>query len=123
MFGKEGIGPAVVKLNHLPPFTPCSRAVNMRSVQTSGSTQPHRALISPACLAFGTAAGVASIGLSISHPPSCAPWLHTHYRRFDATMGALTPARLSPPGRSPRFMCTAFRPFRLQPPHAPPPPL
>ena len=28
--------------------------------------------------------------------------------RFDATMGALTPARLSSPDRSPRFMYTAF---------------
>ena len=29
-------------------------------------------------------------------------------RRFNATMGALTPARLSPPRRSPRFMYTAL---------------
>ena len=34
-------------------------------------------------------------------------------------MAALTPRRLSPPPRSPRFMCTTFRPFRRQPPLAP----
>ena len=28
--------------NHLPPFTPCSRAVNMRSVQTTTSGHPQR---------------------------------------------------------------------------------
>ena len=71
----------------------------MRSVQTSGSTQAQRARISPACLASGTAAGVASTGLSSTHPPSCAPWLHAHYGRFIATMGALTPARLSLAGQ------------------------
>ena len=32
-----------IRLNHSPPFTPSSRAVSIRSVQTVGSTQPQRA--------------------------------------------------------------------------------
>jgi hypothetical protein len=61
------------------------------------------------------------------------PSLHARYRRFPATMGALTPAptfaalRLStsmntalcPSRRSPCFTHTAFGPFRLHPPDSP----
>ena len=39
--------------------------------------------------------------------------------RFNATMSALTPMRHSSPHRSPCFTCTAFRPFRPQPPCVP----
>ncbi len=59
-----------------------------------------------------------SAGLSFTHPPSCIPLLHAHYRRFITTMDALTPDRLSPPARSPRLTHDAFHPFRLQPPDA-----
>ena len=51
----------------------------------------------PACLArSGTRTGVAVIVRCDSDPPPCAP-LHSHYRSFLATMGALTPAH---PGSS-----------------------
>ncbi|MCX6354908.1 MAG: hypothetical protein NTZ78_08400 [Candidatus Aureabacteria bacterium] len=96
MFGKE-------------TFTLSSRAVNMRSVHTDGSTQLHRALISSACIALsGTPTEVASLCMIFTPPPPCTPWLHAHYRHFIATMGAVTPARLSIPRRSPRFTCPAF---------------
>jgi hypothetical protein len=89
--GKESIGPA--KLNHLPPFTPCSRAVNIRSVQTVGSVHAQRARTSPACVTLaGTSAGVSSIGLSFPSPPSCAPFAPLPLRSFTATMVPLTPA-------------------------------
>jgi hypothetical protein len=84
--------------DHFPPFTPSSRAVNIRSVQTSGSTQDHLSRISPTCLApSGTSAGSLSKNLSFTCPPSCVPLLHAHYTRFSARMDALTPARLSCP--------------------------
>src|SRR5439155_21372707 len=81
-----------IKLNHLPPLTPTSRAVNIRSVQTEGSTQAQRARISPACLvSFDTAASSVSLSLSVTSPPSCAPFAPSPLREFLATMGALTP--------------------------------
>ncbi len=36
-----------IRLNHFPPLTPFSNAVNMRSVQTVDSTQAHREFSSP----------------------------------------------------------------------------
>jgi len=52
----------------------------MRSVHTDGSAQAQRARTSPACVApSGTAAGVGSVGLSITHPPSCTPSLDGRY--------------------------------------------
>ena len=61
----------------------------MRSVQTDRSAQAHRARTSPAGLApQGTGAGCGSVGLSFTHPPSCAPLLHARYRHFIARMGA-----------------------------------
>jgi len=39
-----------IKLNHFPPFTPDSRAVNIRSFQTVASVQAQRARTSPACV-------------------------------------------------------------------------
>ena len=99
MCGKENIGPAlIIRLNHLPPFTPFSSAVNMRSVQTDGSTQDQRSRISPTCLALsGTAVGCRSIVQPLTHPLPCAPFAPCPLRHFIATMGALTPA---PPGPS-----------------------
>ena len=65
------------------------------------------------------------------HLPA-VPSLHADYQRFLATMAALTPAVRSrlfgatrmntvhnPLRRSPRFTCTAFRPFHLHPPDSP----
>ena len=81
----------------------------MRSVQTDGSTHFHHSLISPACLAFtGTATGLSSANLYFTHPPSCTPSLHAHYRHFITTMGTLNPVRLSSSYRPPYVTCTAF---------------
>ncbi len=56
--------PTQQRRHYLPPFTPSFRAVNMRSVQTFGSTQFHLPLVSPACLALpGTPAGCPSLCL------------------------------------------------------------
>jgi len=94
--GKEGIRPAPMIPTILPPFTPCSSAVNMRSVQTDGSTHAQRARMSPACVArVGTAAGLCSVVPSFTHPPSCAPFAPCPLRHFIATTGALTPGQLS----------------------------
>jgi len=68
-------------VKYLAPFTPRSRAVRMRGVQTIGSVQSHRAWTSPACVArpvAGTGTGVRSVRLSIAHPPSCTPSLGGH---------------------------------------------
>ena len=55
----------------------------MRSVQIVGSDQAQRARHDPACLAVvvatGTAAGLSSADLAITHLPSCIPSLHGHY--------------------------------------------
>ena len=78
----------------LPPLIPSSRAVNIRSVQTAGSAQAHRARMSPACLAVaGTPAGSFSVCPFVTSPPSCAPFAPGPLRPFLATMGALTPVR------------------------------
>src|SRR5258708_2265002 len=83
-----------ITLYHLLPCTPFSRAVNIRSVQTAASTQAHRAQMVPVVLAVSsTAAG--SVVLSVTSPPPCVPSLPAHYRRFLATMDALTPVALS----------------------------
>jgi hypothetical protein len=77
-----------IRLNHFPPFTPCSRAANIRSVQADRSTQSHRFQVSPACLASaGTVAGCVSICLSIAYPPSCHPFAPPALPGFIATMG------------------------------------
>ncbi len=105
------------------PFTLSSRAVSMRAVRTFRWTKAQRALISPACIVpKDTSTGGTHM---FDHLASTflRPLAPRALPRFNATMGALTPARLSPPDRSPRFMYTTFRPFRLQPPNAPPPPL
>jgi len=72
----------------------------MRSLQTTGSTHAHRARTSPACLApWGTPAGVASAGPSLTPSTSLRPFAPRALPRFLATMDALTPARLSAPGQ------------------------
>jgi len=49
--------------------------------------------VSLACLAIkGTCASFGSVVLYKTHPPSCVPLLHAHYRHFIASMNALTPA-------------------------------
>src|SRR6058998_2856722 len=73
----------------MPPFTPTSRAVNIRSVQTAGSVQAQRACTSPTCLASGTGVGLSSIGQVFTSPPSCAPFAPLPLRSFIATTVAL----------------------------------
>ena len=89
------------KEGHVPPLTPLSRAVNMRSVHTDGSTQAHRARIGRSRLRSRLQGRQyhrgASVVINVSHPLSCIPSLHAHYRRFSTTMDALTPARVSLP--------------------------
>jgi len=103
--GKEGIRPAlVIRLCHLPPLTPISRAVSMRSVHSVGSHQDQRSWIDSSRLASsGTDEEDNVEGVDFTHSPTCIPWLHSHYRSFNATMDALTPARVSIPCRSPCF--------------------
>jgi hypothetical protein len=68
-------------------------SISIRLAQSDGLTAGV-----PARLAHsGTRTGVAIIVLRYSNPPSCTPLLHSHYRSFLATMGALTPAQ---PGSS-----------------------
>ena len=75
------IGPTCLSADvvyHIPPFTPSSRASNMRSVQTERSTHPHLSdRASPTCLAScGTVVGCSSFSLNFTHPPPCTPSLH-----------------------------------------------
>ena len=86
----------------MPPFTPVSRAVNIRSVQTDGSVHSQRDRASPACLALGTVAGCSSACLDITYPPSCVPFaprslqtLHHYYGRSDSCP-ALPAGQVSP---------------------------
>jgi len=63
-----------------PPLTPCTRAVNICSVQTVGSVHVHRRRSSPARLILSdTASGWFSIGWDIAFPPPCTPWLPRRY--------------------------------------------
>src|SRR4051812_16189505 len=64
------------RLNHLPPLTPLSRAVNMRSVHTLASVPSHCGATSLPCLAFGTPGRLICSCVSLTLPPSCPPWLH-----------------------------------------------
>ena len=86
----------------MPPFTPCSRAAGIRSLHTSGSTQAHRARMSPACLAVsagGTDAGTVSFGTSLTSSTFLRPFAPRALPRFITTMDALTPDRLSADGQ------------------------
>lgn len=83
----------------------------MRSVQTLGSAKAKRARVSPtglAPLAPDTRAGSFSDRPSFTLPPSCPPFAPRALSRFNAAMGAPTPARLSPPNGPPCFTHTAF---------------
>ena len=129
----------------VPPFTPCSSAVNMRPVQTLGSVHAQgpscrrspRRLSCPALLAlapFGQHCRRCRFRGSSHHASTfLRPLAPRALPRFVATTDALTspwPAlraldramnTLMTPRRSPCFTCMAFRPFRRQPPHAAPP--
>jgi hypothetical protein len=98
-----------------------------------GFESPHRRFSLASLTLSGTVPSILpSLPLRRLHLPA-RPSLHAHYRRFLATVGALTPAptlaalRLAqsmntapvPSRRSPRFTCTAFQPFRLHPPDSP----
>ena len=81
----------------------------MLLIQIDSSYQTHRIRHSLACLAFpGTNTGLSSINLNLTHPPSCTPSLHAHYRHFITTMGTLNPVRLSSSYRPPYVTCAAF---------------
>src|SRR5436190_4116693 len=89
MIGKVGVGPALtilsINLNHVPPFTPFSRVVNMRSVETWGLVHDQRSRTTPPGLAryrqgrSGIGGGVDSLRSFIPHPPSCVPSLLGSY--------------------------------------------
>jgi hypothetical protein len=112
-FRKEGMSPAGVvntlsiQLNHCPPLTPCLRAVNIRAVQNSGSTQLHRARMSLACLVTGdTAASSSSVlrSIPVFHFPASLgstpiTALLRYYGRCDSSAG-------SPPDRGLPDSCT-----------------
>ena len=96
-----------IKLNHCLPLTPRSRAVNIRSVQTSGSTQLHRARMSLACLVSAdTAASLSSVLLSIPSSTSLRPLAPRPLRRFFATTDAVTPLSGLFPNRGLPDSCT-----------------
>src|SRR5258708_18844947 len=99
-----------IRLCHLPPFTPFSRASSMRSVHTVGSVQLHRARTSPPRSSFRTACGCSSFGVSFTLPPSCPPLLHTSYGASSLLRGLcrLPPVSL-PSDDDPRF--TSHDPF------------
>ena len=92
MVVEEGVGPALMA--QTPPLTPSSRAVNIRSVQTVGSTQPHRGRISPARVALaGTASGCVFRRFGHRVSTFLHPFAPPALPGFFATMGALTPGR------------------------------
>src|SRR4030095_9918955 len=72
-----------IRLYHRPPWTPLSRAANIRSVQIDAFTQAHRcgAGVSPSGLATaGTGEGAVAlccISLNLPFPPSYPPSLGT----------------------------------------------
>ena len=84
-----------IRLNHTPPFTPCSRASSMRSVQIERSTQSHSCgRVSPVCLAeLHTGTGVASSEVRHNSSTFLRPLAPPALPGFFATMGALTPVR------------------------------
>ena len=119
MLGKESIRPALIQAVPFASFDPLLQG-------RQHALRPYRRLdprpagtdLSGVSSPFGQLCRLGRHGLP--HPPSCAPWLHAHYRRFSATMGALTPVRLSLLRTGiPASRTWPFRPFRLQPPSAP----
>src|SRR5215470_12118778 len=79
----RGAATLSIRLYHRPPWTPLSRAVNIRLVQMDASTQDHcdGAWVSPSGLAMlGTGEGAMSwccISLNLPSPPSYPPSLGT----------------------------------------------
>lgn len=65
------------RLYHWPPFTPFSRAANMRSVHTDASTQSHDRVSAPRLVVANTVFAIAFNGIcmSFSHPSSYPPSL------------------------------------------------
>jgi hypothetical protein len=124
---KEGLRPAFVigylsqRLNHLPPLTPFSRAANMRSVHTDGSTQAQRAPMSSPCPGVAaTREDSSSVVMGFLHPSSCPTFAPRPLRRFSALMRALTPRRLPiPQPGAPDFTLSCFRTSCRQPPDVP----
>ena len=121
MLGKEGIRPALIQAVPFASFDPLLQG-------RQHALRPHRRLdprptgtdLSGVSSPFGQLCRCVPRRHRLPHPPSYAPWLHARYRRFPATMGALTPVRLSLfPTGLPASRTRPSRPFRLQPPSAP----
>ena len=103
--------------DHLLPFTPFSRAANIRSVHTDGSAQGNLTRVSPPCLghepindgfgSFGIASRIYLPGILCSAPVT------THQRYYDASDSRWG---LFPIG-SPSVLHTTFLPFHPQPPY------
>ena len=88
--------PTLGKERHVPPFTPSSSAVSIRSVQTHGSVHDQRPRMSSACLAFaGTVADDCSLHPSFTYSTFLRPLAPPELPGFHATTAALTSARLS----------------------------
>ena len=100
-----------------PPDTPRPGAHSRRAAPQSGSTRVPQDRACPARLALSGTHGRwwhRPVGSHVS--TFLHPFARRALPRFLATMGVLTPGRLSSPPRSPCFTWLAFRPFRLQPP-------
>src|SRR5690606_10577928 len=119
-----------IKLNHLPPFTPFSRAANIRSLQIDASTHDHLSVTaslpgaSETCLAVSNtlapiSASASSVRVSTSLPclPSVPFMLPTPVMAlFDhrGTTQALTSTHLHSARGSPRSRHLTFLTFRPQ---------
>ena len=72
----------------LPPFTPSSRAVNIRSVQTVGSVHAHRARTSPSRIVLAdTASGWSSVCLFVTISPFLSPFAPPPLQRLPRYYG------------------------------------
>lgn len=101
----------------------------MRSVHTEASAQPQRsrrACASAACVALSALTPLSCLNVDFSHHLPCLlslGWALLHQplvplAPHTGTMKALTPARLTPPRRSPRLPRLTFPTLNLQPHHA-----
>jgi hypothetical protein len=90
---------------YLPPLTPLTRAANIRSVQTDGSTQAHSrgSRVSHACLAVS---GTDALGISLpsdlvfTDQPSCPPSLGAALLSALLVRSRSTLGRGGPPARA-----------------------
>src|SRR5882724_164684 len=112
------------RLNHLPPLTPLTSADTMRSVQIDASAHHHsRRRASAPCLALSGTAEATSCSIpDLAPPTSSLPSLRavllpapSAARGGIGTMKGLTPAALTPTGRSLRLLRLAVPAFRPQP--------